>query len=723
MLKIEVETGRLWCGERGTVFADGGYEYSLSGEAAGRPVPAAALGRRQVASGAGHSVMQGIFEELQVELTHCFDTTPEGLQETISLRNLGSGPVRFADIGLGFSAELQGRSAWRLCAIPFRVQLDGSRHDYSGACLADGRFQNSVYRDSSRPEPMLCEAGRLRSEAWVWWAGGHGLLIAKYNNADIELSVASVFTRGGRKFLRFGGAGTCLYGEPARGHSLAPGQVFTFGTTYYRHIEGRLEDAFACYREILDGHGHGVPADYNPPVNWNELYDIGWHHSDPAALKAHYTRGALVEEAEKARACGCDLLYLDPGWEVAEGTTLWDESRLGSVESLVALLQKEYGLQLGFRTILRCYREHWERRHMVRHAVPRAPVKWGDQDLWELCLCSPSFRQEKLDRICSIARHGVRFLMVDEMDWRGPCHDPAHGHAVPTTAADHARAVYELCRELKRRCPGLVIECHDPVWPWHSCIYAPTYFQQGFGQNGAYDENWGFEYMWNCLDDLKSGKALALYYYNLACSVPLYLHITMAADNDNCLFFWWAASTVRHLGIGGKHGSPTVNPKDMTPYCPEKRFAAYRESMALYKRLKPYFSRGVFHGLGEHAHLHTLPGRAGGVLLMFNITGEERTMEARIDADVIRAGSNPRVLGAVSEAANGILHLRADIPGMSAAVISIGDAARWASGSRLNGAKLAHGGRGRPPSSAEIRAFSMEGGWPQPPFDGNMSLT
>ena len=132
----------------------------------------------------------------------------------------------------------------------------------------------------------------------------------------------------------------------------------------------------------------------------------------------------------------------------------------------------------------------------------------------------------------------------------------------------------------------------------------------------------------------------------------------------------------RHLGIGGKHGSPTVNPKDMTPYCPEKRFAAYRESMALYKRLKPYFSRGVFHGLGEHAHLHTLPDRAGGVLLMFNITGEGRTMEARIDADVIRAGSNPRVLGADSSTANGILHLRADVPGMSAAVIRIGDAAR-----------------------------------------------
>jgi hypothetical protein len=25
--------------------------------------------------------------------------------------------------------------------------------------------------------------------------------------------------------------------------------------------------------------------------------------------------------------------------------------------------------------------------------------------------------------------------------------------------------------------------------------------------------------------------------------------MTMAADNDQCVFFWWIASTVRHLGI------------------------------------------------------------------------------------------------------------------------------------------------------------------------------
>ena len=100
-----------------------------------------------------------------------------------------------------------------------------------------------------------------------------------------------------------------------------------------------------------------------------------------------------------------------------------------------------------------------------------------------------------------------------------------------------------------------------------------------------------------------TGKALALYYYALGCNVPLYLHITMAADNDACVFFWWTASTVRHLGIGGKTSNKTIEPGGgLAPYDPEQRFAAYQAQMRTYNRLKPFFVRGVFHGW------HGLPG-------------------------------------------------------------------------------------------------------------------
>jgi hypothetical protein len=217
----------------------------------------------------------------------------------------------------------------------------------------------------------------------------------------------------------------------------------------------------------------------------------------------------------------------------------------------------------------------------------------------------------------------------------------------------------------------LLIECHDPLWPWQTCVYVPTYFGQGF-QDGAYQENWGFEYMWNCLHDLKTGKALALYYYALSCNIPLYIHITMATDNDACVFFWWAASTVRHLGIGGKHGHPTINPQNKPPHDPERRFAAYKEQMTLYKSLKPWFVRGTFHGIDETAHLHTLPDKSGGVLNIFNLSDAPKAMEVRIPRTLLKADKPLAVDRGRAEWSEDEVTIRLDLPAMSPAVLTIG---------------------------------------------------
>jgi hypothetical protein len=270
-------------------------------------------------------------------------------------------------------------------------------------------------------------------------------------------------------------------------------------------------------------------------------------------------------------------------------------------------------------------------------------------------------------------KNGVRFMMFDEMDWRGPCYDSSHGHAVPSTPLDHVMAVYALTREVRRQCPGLTIEAHDPVWPWSTCIYVPTYFQQGFGDKGAYDENWGFEYMWDCLNDLRSGRALALYYYALGCNVPLYLHITMAADNDHAVFFWWTASTVRHLGIGGKTSNKTIEPASgLPPYDPEQRFATYQAQMRTYNRLKPFFVRGQFHGISEHVHLHTLPGVAGGVINVFNLTDAEQKVEFEVPVHLLGTDEALPVKGALAECHAEMVTVRVTLAGMSPALIEIG---------------------------------------------------
>jgi hypothetical protein len=677
MLTLDLENGILRDPQSTMVFADRPYQYSLTGRKGGdEPALTAQMTGKTVSASPEGVLVTGHFTALEIEVRQTFRQHAGGLEETLTLQNVGSLPVSLDRIEIGFSANLAPRADWLLCAIPFRVQLDGSRHDYNGLALMQKPVQNAVFVDSTRKfMPPLEEEGCARSEAWAWGQGERGLVVIKYNHQEIELSVACPTVQGSETWLRFGGAGFCLYGEPSGARRLEPGQAYSFGSTFYLPYAGGLEEAFRNYRDFLDARGHTFPHDYNPPVNWNELYDVGWYHSRPEELKQFYTRQALLREAAKAKEVGCELLYLDPGWEVCEGTTLWDESRLGSVKSLVDTLKQEYGLGLGYRTILRTYQNYWPKDFLVRHTEGEyEPVELGDQYFWEVCACNPAFWEEKLKRILEISRSGVRFMMVDEFDWRGPCFDPTHQHPIPTTPLDHTMAVYRLCREIRRACPGLTIEAHDPVWPWSQSIYVPTYFQHGFGETGCYDENWGFEYMWDCLNDLKSGRALALYYYNLACNVPIYLHITMAADNDACVFFWWVASTVRHVGIGGKESSKTIEPPGGLPARdPEKRFAAYKEQMALYQKLKPYFVRGTFHGIAENAHLHTLADQEGGVLVLFNLTEAEQEVEFFVPAGKLNTGRELPVLGAQAEWSEGGVRIWRRLEAMSPAVVCVGE--------------------------------------------------
>ena len=683
MLTIDIATGALKDTRTGLVYADRPYRFMAQGRLeGGEPVTADGLTRSATTRQANRTTVTGRLEALDIEVRLALVEQAGQLEETLTIRNAGGGQVHLAHLEFGFCADLNARGDWTLTAVPFKVQLDGSRHAYSAGALAAGEFKNAVFEDNTRQfMPPLTEEGSLRSEAWMWGGADQGLLVIKYNIEQIELSVACPVHQAGETWLKFGGAGFCLYAEPSGARVLAPGQEFTFGTTTYLPYAGGEVQAYALYREFLDVHGHTFPPDYNPPVNWNELYDIGWYHSRADELRQNYTRQALLGEAAKASAAGCELLYLDPGWEVCEGTTLWDESRLGTPRSLAETLVKEYGLGLGYRTVLRTYQDHWPKEWMIRHTPGSyEPVWFKDQGqyFWEPCLCNPAFWEEKLKRILAISREGIRFMMVDEFDWRGPCHDPNHGHAVPTTPLDHARAVYRLCSAIRAACPDLTIETHDPIWPWATSIYVPTYFQHGFGTTGSYDENWGFEYMWDCLNDLKSGRALALYYYNLGCSVPIYLHITMAADNDACVFFWWVASTVRHVGIGGKVSHKSIEPGSLPARDPERRFNAYAAQLALYRRLKPYFVRGTFHGISETAHLHTLPGTAGGVLNVYNLTETAQEIEVFVARGLLQAQDNLPVEGADAHWQSGGLTLRLNLPPMSPAVICIGESVRAA---------------------------------------------
>ena len=56
--------------------------------------------------------------------------------------------------------------------------------------------------------------------------------------------------------------------------------------------------------------------------------------------------------------------------------------------------------------------------------------------------------------------------------------------------------------------------------------------------------------------DIKALRCLSLYYSNLSCNIPFYLHVNLRGDNTDAIVLWWYASTCRHLGIGGTAKDP-----------------------------------------------------------------------------------------------------------------------------------------------------------------------
>lgn len=613
----------------------------------------------------------GEFEIAQpnLKIYRTLKVVEDHIEEQYAIENLEGEAVFFTNIEMGTYFDIQDARNGELFAIPFTVQQDGWKHSYTGAILCDGTYEhivnaelpncsnvygNSVYSDYSRVEPDLVDRGFLRSEAWCWYHRDEGVLAIKYSFDSVEYSIVKPY--GEEQGLLFGGTGLCLYGEPDAATRIEAKDQYTFAKTYFYEIGEEKQEAYRIFRDFMDRQGHCYPKDYNPPIHWNELYDIGWHHSVKKDLIQFYSKEALRKEAEKAVKCGCELLYLDPGWEYAEGLTLWDDQRLGFLEDFISEIKRDFGLDVGLRMILRTYINYWPNSFLVKadkDLVPTANMMPQNimvtyQLQWDVCPNNPEYKKIKEKRMDKIASSGLKFIMLDEMDWRGPCWDENHGHRIPSRAQDHYDAILDLSKKIHDKYPEILIEHHDSVWPWKAARYLPTYYKQGFGKKGFFQENWGFEFMWNCINDLKTGRALCLYYYNLASNIPLYLHINMSADNDECLFFWWAASTVRHLGIGGKESHPSVEfQNEFLGFDREKRFQAYCDQMKIYKKYKPFFTRGRFVGVAENIHLHILDEQPGGVINLFNISDTEQELSFEIDADILKMNQVTAVSGEV----------------------------------------------------------------------------
>lgn len=216
--------------------------------------------------------------------------------------------------------------------------------------------------------------------------------------------------------------------------------------------------------------------------------------------------------------------------------------------------------------------------------------------------------------------------MFDGTAYREECWDPAHGHPVPARLEEHCKAMCRLARMVHAEFPNVLIEMHDPANGGSPNRTCPIYYGHGSCSEGdnpsssaqGFDSVWAFELMWKPMEDLISGRSVALYYYNLAYSLPLYIHVDLRTDNSSAIVFWWNASTCRHLGIGGTHADAAVR-------------EVHRQSMATYLRLKPHFSSGVFFGIDEETHVHCQHDGASAVINCFNLSDRPVTRKIRFD--------------------------------------------------------------------------------------------
>lgn len=610
----------------------------------------------------------GLLGPTDVVIEHCFRLPANGawFEEQIRLvHRYGRDRHAVTRLRFGFrktlfdrdaQAWLHGADRHTLVPVPHRRRwgqsIDYYKDGYSANDLVPGNW-------AGRQLP-----GR-GAEAWLWTDGEAGYLISKYNREQIEFSLAegefmlAPSKRGSDYYQTFnprvaGGANLCLrFGGLGAYHrcpealeAIVPGMDITFGATRIAAFAGDWRSGYGAYKAFLLEKGHGCPPDFDPPLHWNELYNLGWRGGDNAPLQA---LPQLYAEAGRARDIGAEAFYFDPVWDIAEGSSIWDEERLGPVGDFVRTMRDEYGLKTSLHLMMHTKSLQEDPRIYRRNAD-------GSIHLWEglyrggyINGASPVWQQLKSERLLKLAEAGVTFFMFDFLDYvrentGGVDHNhhplgtkyalDEHGQLAPITMQAHADGILAVIQAVKQRYPQVLIEAHDRINGGMQDFH-PLYFQHSLPH--SFDENWGFEYMWDPFTDLLSGKALSLYEYNLAYDIPLYLHIHCGQDNQQMLAFWWYASTCRHLGIGGVQ-EPS-----------EPLYQALKQAVTTYRRLKPFFSRGRFVGIDTFTHGHALPERGAAVIVLFNLGSKPVQRQVSVDAaelgiTAVRSASNADVV-------------------------------------------------------------------------------
>lgn len=581
-----------------------------------------------------------------LEITHTLSLPVDRphLEESFIFHNPTATPVIIEDLACSFQRVVTDRigvilpdlASDVITAIPFRhrsedpIDID-NEFTLTQLLTLPGRELHITELVPLHTGHGYMLSNRRCSEGWAWQHGDHTLGVFKFNQEAMEFSLLSLAPAADGVIIQFGGVGIGR-NEPEILQEIAPGDTVMSGITRLVTRAGSYVESSYAFRDMLDEKGCRFPDDFNPPVHWNELYDnweydLGTAGNPPGKRQTRhltYTKTQMLEEAAKAKAYSCESLYLDPGWDTDFGTFLWAEEWMGERKSFIQQVWDEYQLKVSVHCPLATWMafdgrsvEHWPRDSYRKDADGKV-ITINSFRLGAVpmpCLGSQQYMDEAEKRLLEHCRDGVVYLMFDGNWYNDGCWDPNHGHPVPYRREDHVRANVELAQRIHAQYPNVLIEMHDMVAGGSVLRYTPVYYK--YGLPGSYDENWGFELMWRPMEDILTGRARALYYYNLACNVPVYLHVDLRGDNQHALVFWWYASTCRHFGIGGTHDNPQIA-------------SLHQKMMKRYRQLERYFKRGDFYGLGEHVHLHVLEDENSLVVNLFNLSDDTVTVKATI---------------------------------------------------------------------------------------------
>lgn len=511
-----------------------------------------------------------------------FAALPDGFRQICSLY-LKQDVDSIDFISLGFAIPLQELEDFRLHPLPFRVGLDGR--------------DQMVRIDQLGPE-FDCFA-----EGWILENGLRGLLVFREPSETEHTCFvpASQVEIDGLCCLQIGSIGPDGSGHQNRNYLLEkpqPAGEHSLPVTRYLFFEGAWEDGVRLYRcSLEESLQHRLCSAPGLSVTYNTFHDFG----------PEYNREKILSALPRLADLGIGLLHLDPGWETSWGTMLWDDEKMGAPEDLVSEAQK-HNLVLGVWTSLHTREPGvWADLHALGpDGTGYIAEQFGDMKLHSVCPCS-QWAEVAESRLSRLVKAGFRFINSDFHDWPWhgqSCHHTGHQHSGVPDRLAWAKSVNDMFSNLHKYSPDLVVEMHDHV---ESGEYrTPVWYL--YAQPNSYDEKWAYEFMWTTYQDLLDRKLFALYHLRKAQPVPLYLHINMMTDNDNALAFWYVASCITHIGVGG------------ALQLPEHKYQAYKRAIATYNKYLPEFTRGRFIGIDELTHLHLNPDGRSGVLVCFNLS-------------------------------------------------------------------------------------------------------